>query len=73
MLYPGESGPWSGQRFEAHRIGLEDYELLALLRLKRPELATKLIDEMVRGFNDYEKDVVAYRSIKRRALEALDE
>jgi hypothetical protein len=72
VFYPGKDGPLSSHRFEAHRIGFEDYELLAQLKARDPARAAALIDEVVQGFDRYRTDVVAYRTTKLRLLEAVD-
>ena len=71
VVYPGKEGPLSGQRFEAQRIGMEDAELLQLLKMQDPARAQAIIARVFRGFDDYEKDIVAYRTAKRELLEAL--
>lgn len=72
IIYPGKQGPLSSQRFEAHRIGMEDYELLSELKLKAPDKASSIIDRVVRAFNDYDKDVTTYRKTRALLLQALD-
>lgn len=71
IVYPGRDGPWSGVRFEAHRIGLEDRQLLQMLRAADPAAADAIIAELFRGFDDFEKDVARYRAARRRLLERL--
>jgi hypothetical protein len=71
VVYPGEGGPWSGQRFEAHRIGMEDAELLQLLKEREPEKAQAIIARVFRAFDEYEKDIAVYRAARRELLEAL--
>lgn len=71
VIYPGDPGPWSSQRFEAHRIGLEDHELLKTLQRRRPELAKQLLDQTVRAADDYQTSVAAYRQAKLQILQAL--
>jgi hypothetical protein len=73
VVYPGEEGPLSGLRFEAHRIGMEDAELLRMVRESEPEKAGEIIALVFRAFDDYEKDVGAYRAARRRLFEALAE
>jgi hypothetical protein len=70
VIYPGEHGPLSGQRFEAQRIGMEDAELLRIVRQRDPRQADQLIQRVFRGFDDFEKDVKAYRAARRALLEA---
>lgn len=72
VVYPGPDGPWSSQRFEAHRIGLEDRELLELLKGKDAAAAEELIARVFRAFDDYSTDVAEYRKVKRELLAALD-
>ncbi|MBK9120331.1 MAG: DUF1080 domain-containing protein [Phycisphaerales bacterium] len=72
VLYPGPDGPLSGQRFEAHRIGLEDAALLRMLKMHHPQRAAELVQAVFRGFDDYERDVTAYRATRRHLLTALD-
>jgi len=71
VVYPGKDGPWSGQRFEAHRIGMEDAELLQLLKRRYPERAQAIIAPVFRAFDDYEKNIKAYRAAKRELLTVL--
>ena len=73
VLYPGADGPWSSTRFEAHRVGLEDRELLRQLEQTNPDLCRRIIASVFRGYDNYETDVRAYRFAKRRLLEALSE
>lgn len=72
VFYPGKDGPLSSHRFEAHRLGFEDFELLAQLKARDPLRAAALIDELVQGFDRYRAEVPAYRATKRRLLEAVD-
>ncbi|MGC9326461.1 MAG: DUF4091 domain-containing protein [Candidatus Hinthialibacter sp.] len=71
IVYPGSGGPWSSLRFEAHRIGLEDRELLEQLKEKDSEQADKIMGRVIRGFDDYTKDPAVYRAAKKELLEAL--
>ncbi len=71
VVYPGPEGPLSGQRFEAHRIGMEDAELLRMLKARDPARAQGLIQKLLRGYDDYATDLVEYRAVRRELLEAL--
>jgi hypothetical protein len=73
IVYPGKEGPMSSQRFEAHRIGMEDFELLAQLKNKDSKTAQKVIDLVFQAFDQYNKDVPAYRNAKAMLLESLDQ
>lgn len=72
VIYPGKDGPLSSHRFEAHRLGLEDHDLLAQLKARDPQRAAALIDELVQGFDRYRAEIPAYRATKQRLLEAID-
>jgi len=72
ILYPIREGPLSSHRFEAHRIGIEDFELLAQLKAHNAARAVEIIGSVVQGFDRYSKDVVAYRAAKQALLEAVD-
>jgi hypothetical protein len=73
ILYPLPGGPLSSHRFEAHRIGMEDYELLARLKSRDAPRAQQIIARVVQGFDKYSKDVTAYRAARKLLLDALDE
>ena len=70
VWYPGADGPWSSTRFEAHRIGLEDAELLRKLRRTDPALHERLMQGNLRGFDDYNLEVGRYREARRELLGA---
>ena len=73
IWYPGPKGPWSSTRFEAHRIGMEDAELLRRLQAVRPELHAALMNQQLRTYTDFNKDVRVYREARRVMLSALSE
>jgi hypothetical protein len=73
ILYPLPEGPLSSHRFEAHRIGLEDFELLAQVKAHDPAQAQKIISRVVEGFDKYRTDVAAYRKAKEALLNAADQ
>jgi hypothetical protein len=72
VLYPLPEGPLSSHRFEAHRIGMEDCELLAQLKSRDPARAEQIIGGVVEGFDTYRREVSAYREARRLLLEAVD-
>jgi hypothetical protein len=72
IIYPGPDCPWSSHRFESHRIGLEDHELLKQLQAGNPQAARTIIGSVFRAFDDYTTSVADYRRAKRLLLEALD-
>jgi len=71
IVYPGKNGPLSSQRFEAHRIGMEDYELLYQLKKQNPELTAQLIDQLFQAFDQYNKNIPEYRNVKQELFSAL--
>jgi hypothetical protein len=72
ILYPVHDGPLSSHRFEAHRIGMEDYELLAQLKAHDAPRAQEIIAQVLQGFDKYSKDVASYRAAQTLLLEAVD-
>ncbi len=72
IIYPGKNGPLSSIRFEAHRLGSEDYELLQELKKRKLKLHDKLVNNLFRSYTDYNLDIEAYRKTKRRLLKALN-
>ena len=73
LVYPSAEGPWPSVRLEAMRQGIEDLELLRMLKRRNPERAAVLCGRIVRGFCDYTADVAEYRSVRKELLEALSE
>jgi len=71
VVYPGASGPWSSVRFEAHREGFEDLELLRILQARHPARARAILQPVIRGFDDYTKDAAVLRAARRRLLQAI--
>jgi len=71
IIYPGDSGPWSSLRFEAQREGTEDLELFRILKQRDARRADAIVRRAIRGFDDYTKDVKAFRRAKKSLLEAL--
>lgn len=71
IVYPGNEGPLSSVRFEAHRVGCEDYDLLQLLKKKDEKLFRKLVQEQFRSYTDYNLSLKDYRITKRKLLKSL--
>ncbi len=63
--------PMSSQRHEAQRIGIEDYELLKILKESNTAAASAIIAQVFRDYQDYEKDVTVYRASKASLLSAV--
>ncbi len=72
VVFPGKGGPWSSLRFEAHREGLEDYQLLHQLQAKNPRTADKITCRAIRAFDDYTRDVKVFRAARKALLKASE-
>jgi hypothetical protein len=68
IIYPGEDGPLSSVRFEAHRLGIEDYELLMIQRAKDPGSTDALIRRLFKNYTDYSIDITTYRKARKKLL-----
>ena len=71
VIYPRLERPLCGQRFEAHRIGLEDADLLLQLKKRSPTHVEAIIRKVFRAYDDYTTDVTCYRRARRELLSAL--
>ncbi len=72
IIYPGKNGPLSSLRFEAHRIGCEDYDLLQLLKSKNSRVHDKLVSTLFTSYTDYNISLSDYRKTKKRLLQSLN-
>jgi hypothetical protein len=71
IIFPGEEGPLSSVRFEAHRIGMEDYQLLKQLQTRNKEKADAIIAAVFTDNKTYVTDVRQYRKTKAALLATL--
>ena len=71
VIYPGEDGPLSSIRFEAHRLGIEDYEILEILKSKNPSKHSKFIKKLFINYTNYSLSIKKYMRIKRRVLKSI--
>ncbi len=71
IVYPDKDGPLSSIRFEAHRLGCEDYDLLQMLKQRDVKKYNKLIHNIFRSYTDYNLLVKDYRKTKKRLLKSL--
>jgi hypothetical protein len=73
IVYPDSAhkSVYSSIRLEAMREGIEDYELLRVLKEKNPAEADRLANQAIRSFTDYMRDVPGFRGIEHQLLEAL--
>ena len=73
IVYPGKDGPWPSVRLEATRAGMEDADLLRMLRRRDKARADGLVCRIARGFSDFTPSCRLYREVRRELLRALDE
>lgn len=66
LVYPGEDGPWSSLRLEAHREGMEDIELLRRLRESDPAACRRIVRPVVRDCWHYSKDIVTLEAARKK-------
>jgi hypothetical protein len=71
IVYPGAAGPLSSTRFEAFRIGIEDFELLHMLKKYDAGKVAEIIRRIFNDYTEYNIDVVRYRETRRLLLEAF--
>ena len=71
IIYPGKNGPLSSLRFESHRIGCEDYEILESLKKINPKKHKLLINKIFKNYTLYNLNVKKYNKIKSRILKTL--
>ena len=71
VIYPAEEGPLSSLRFESHRIGCEDYEILEALKKIKPNKHKVLIKKIFQNYTSYTLNIKKYDKIKRRILKNL--
>ena len=72
IVYPGKDGPWPSARLEATRAGMEDADLLTMLRRHDRAKADGLVRRIARGFQDYTPSCKLYREVRRDILRALE-
>lgn len=71
VIYPGENGPLSSVRFEAHRIGIEDYDLLQKLKDRDLKKYKAYIAKLFTSYTDYNLSIKDYRKTKKKLLKSL--
>ena len=71
IIYPGKNGPLSSLRFESHRIGCEDYEILESLKKINPKKHKLLINKIFKNYTLYNLNIKKYNRIKSRILKTL--
>jgi hypothetical protein len=71
ITYPGNGKILSSIRLEAMRDGINDYELLCMLKERRPEFAKEICREVVYEFDKYDVDIKSFRAKRRLILQQL--
>ena len=71
VIYPGKNGPLSSLRFEAHRKGIEDYELLEKLKQKNSKKHSRLIKKIFVDYTDYSLSIKKYQRTRKKLLKSL--
>ena len=71
IIYPGKKGPLSSIRFEAHRMGAEDYDLLQLQKSKDVNQFQRIVRPLFRSYTDYNLNLKKYRKAKQKLLKSL--
>ena len=71
LIYPGKDGPLSSLRFEAHRKGIEDYELLEKLKLKNSNKHKRLIKKLFLNYTNYSLSINKYQRIRKKLLKSI--
>lgn len=71
IVYPGYRKLYTSIRFETMRDGIYDYELLKMLEKKDPKKAKEFVDDLIKGFNEYDNSVMYFRKIRKQMLHEL--
>ena len=71
VIYPGTDGPLSSLRFEAHRQGIEDYELLEKLKLKNPNKHKRFRKKLFLNYTNYSLSIRKYERIRKKLLKSI--
>jgi hypothetical protein len=70
ILYPGEKEAWISLRYEAQRLGVEDYEALNVYGKKNAEAARKLVFKHFPAMNTGPRDGASYWQARHDLLAA---
>ena len=71
VIYPGDTEPLSSLRFESHKIGCEDYEILESLKKIKPKKHKLLVKKIFQNYTSYTLNIKKYEKIKKRVLKNL--
>ncbi|MFZ0434466.1 MAG: DUF4091 domain-containing protein [Chthoniobacterales bacterium] len=70
ILYPGDKGPWISLRYEAQRLGAEDYEALTIYGKTDAEAAGKMVFKHFPAMNTGHRDGASYWRARHDLLAA---
>jgi hypothetical protein len=70
ILYPGEKEAWISLRYEAQRLGVEDYEALNVYGKKNAEAARKMVFKHFPAMNTGPRDGASYWQARHDLLAA---
>jgi hypothetical protein len=70
ILYPGDAGPWISLRYEAQRLGAEDYEALNIYGKQDAEAAGKLVFKHFPAMDQGPRDGASYWQARHDLLAA---
>jgi len=74
IVYPAPGGrAIDSIRYEAMLEGIQDYELLEMLRAKDPAAADRIIRRIIRSPRRYSTKIEKFRAARRELLEALSQ
>ncbi len=73
IVYPSEDGHvYSSLRLEAQREGMEDWELIRMLKVKSPEACAAITGKVFQSFKKFAKTPGKIRAARRELLKALE-
>ncbi len=70
ILYPGDRGPWISLRYEAQRLGAEDYEALYMIGKQSADGARELVFKHFPAMNTGPRDGASYWQARHDLLAA---
>lgn len=71
IVFPGDDGPWIGNRLEAQRRGAEDFELLKLIKNQYPDKYDEIVKQVFVTNTDYNADAAAFENVRIEMLKLL--
>lgn len=65
LIYPGDGMPYMSMRLEAHREGIEEYEIFKAVAAKNKNIADDICNRCFKSFNKAEFDMNKFRQVRR--------